>query len=415
MSVPISLIFAFQSLLKQKVRFILTVLSMSIGIALVIVVFSASYGLETLVSGQLETFGTGIIEIETKVPSTDKSSNENATGQAQGIVITTFKNSDLDAIKKSTNISHVYGSIMGQEVVSYNENIQKSFVSGISYEAPEVDGTEVIMGRFFSREEDYGLAQVAVLGYKSWNSLFDGADPIGESISIRGKKFKVVGVMEERGSAFFMDLDDQIFVPLNTMQKRILGVDYISFAVAKMVDPSRSKDTQEEITEILRVEHDIDDPIKDDFAVNTMDEAADILGGVISSITILLIALVGISLVIGGVGIMNIMYVSVAERSFEIGLRKSFGATRGHVLWQFLTEALTITGTGGVVGVIIGTILAYGIALIAQGAGYTWKFGVSLTSIIIAVGFSMAVGILFGLYPARKASELNPIEALRKE
>lgn len=415
MSLPVSFIFAYQSLMKQKTRFMLTVLSMSIGIALVMVVFSASYGLQAMINGQLAKFGSGIIEIETKVPSTDKTSNENASGQAQGILITTFKNKDLDAIKAHANISYIYGAVMGQEAISYNEKLKKLFVMGIGSEAPDVDGSKVLAGRFFTREEDVGLSQVAVLGYKSWNKLFDGEDAVGKNISIRGKKFRVIGVMEERGSALFMDLDDQVFVPLNTMQKRILGTDYISFATAKMIDPGKGLDTQADIIDIMREKHDITDPVKDDFAVNTMDEAEDILGNIISSVAVLLIALVGISLVIGGVGIMNIMYVSVAERSFEIGLRKSFGATRKNILWQFLSESLVITGTGGVVGVIVGAILAYGVSIIAVSHNYIWEYRVSLVSVAIAVGFSVVVGVVFGLYPAKKAAGLNPIEALRKE
>lgn len=393
----------------------LTVLSMSIGIALVMVVFSASYGLQAMINGQLAKFGTGIIEIETKVPSTDKSSNENATGQAQGIVITTFKNKDLDAIKDHPNISYIYGAVMGQEAVSYNDRLKKIFVMGIGSEAPQVDGSQVEAGRFYTHEEDVGLSQVAVLGYKAWNKLFEGEDAVGKNISIRGKKFRVIGIMEERGSALFVDLDDQIFIPLNTMQKRILGTDYVSFATAKMVDPSKSLGTQADIIDIMRDQHNITDPAKDDFAVNTMDEAEDILGSIISSVALLLIALVGISLIIGGVGIMNIMYVSVAERSFEIGLRKSFGATRKNILWQFLSESLVITGTGGVVGVIVGALMAYGVSVIAVSHNYTWDYRVSLVSIIIAVGFSVVVGIVFGIYPAKKAASLNPIEALRKE
>ncbi len=415
MQLPTPLIFAYQSIIKQKTRFVLTVLSMSIGIALVMVVFSASYGLQAMINGQLAKFGTGIIEIETKVPNTDKSSNENSTGQAQGIVITTFKNKDLDAIKAHPNISYIYGAVSGQEAVSYNEKLIKTFVMGIGSEAPDVDGSKVQSGRFFTKEEDYSLSQVAVLGYKAWNKLFDGDDAVGKSISIRGKKFRIVGVMEERGSALFVDLDDQIFIPLNTMQKRILGTDYVSFATAKMIDSSKTLDTQADIMDIMRNQHDITDPNKDDFAVNTMDEAQDILGSIISSVAVLLIALVGISLVIGGVGIMNIMYVSVAERSFEIGLRKSFGARARDILWQFLTESLVVTGTGGVVGIIIGALLAYGVSVIAISNGYTWEYRISLISIVIAVGFSVFVGLVFGLYPAKKAAALNPIEALRKE
>ena len=185
--------------------------------------------------------------------------------------------------------------------------------------------------------------------------------------------------------------------------------------VAKMKDGSQGKQTQERLNEIMREQHGITDPIKDDFAVNTMDEAQDMMGSVISSITSLLVALVCISLVVGGVGIMNIMYVSVAERTFEIGLRKAVGAKRKDILWQFLLEALLITFGGGVVGIIFGALLAYIVMILARSYGLTWVYHISFFSIFISVGFSVFIGFIFGIYPARKASMLNPIEALRRE
>lgn len=406
---------AFKSLLKQKTRAILTILAISIGISAVIVVFAAGHGLNGMIKGELDVFGTGIIEIETKIPSVGKTSNENASGMAEGITITTFKNDDLDAIRKDKNISYVYGAVMGQEVVSYEDLLKKIFLMGVSYEAPLVDGSNVKLGRFFTREEEYSMSQVAVLGYKTWQDLFGDENPVGKSISIKGKKFKIVGVMEERGAAFMMDLDNIIYLPLETLQKRILGTDYVSFAVAKMKNPSISKKTQEDLTYIMREQHDITDPDKDDFAVNTMDEAQEMLGSIVSGITALLVALVCISLLVGGVGIMNIMYVSVTERTFEIGLRKSVGAKSKTILWQFLFEAIMITLGGGIVGVLVGAILAYIIKVLAIAYGLTWTYYISPISIFIAVGFSMFIGFVFGLYPARKAARMNPIEALRKE
>lgn len=406
---------AIKALKKQKTRSILTILMISIGIASVIMIFAAGEGLRGFVSGQLDTFGTGIIQLETKVPSTNKTSSDNAQGQALGITITTFKNKDLEKIDKDPNIASVYGAVMGQEVVAYQDILKKVFLMGVSYTAPDVDATRVDKGRFYTKEEEQSLAQVAVLGHNVWQKFFGDEDAVGKSISIKGKKFKVVGVAAERGSAFFMNLDDNIYLPLETMQKRILGTDYISFAVAKMKDPSLGKETQESLTEIMREAHGITDPNKDDFAVNTMDEAQDIFNNIIGSITTLLVALICISLVVGGVGIMNIMYVSVAERTFEIGLRKAVGARSKSILWQFLFEALFITIGGGIVGIIIGALLAYLVKVAAVSYGLSWVYYISLKSIIVAVSFSAVIGILFGIYPARKAARLNPIEALRRE
>jgi len=412
-TLPIEL--AINAIKKQKVRTILTMLAISVGISAVIMVFAAGHGLRGMVSSQLESFGTDIIQIEVKAPNTGKTSSANATSQAQGLVISTFKNKDVEAIKKHPNISYTYGSVMGQEVINYREIIKKFFLMGVGSEMPNVDGTQMELGRFFTNEEEKSLSQVAVLGYGVWQDLFDGEDPIGDSIKIKGKKFKVVGVVEEKGSAFFMSLDDMIYIPLETMQKKLLGTDYISFAVAKMKDGSRAEQTQEDLIMIMREEHDITDPNKDDFSVNTMDEAEEIFDTVIGSITTLLVALVCISLVVGGVGIMNIMYVSVAERTFEIGLRKSLGAKNKDVLRQFLFESIIITLSGGILGVIIGAFLALMVTLVARSYGFEWSYYISFSSIIIAVGFSMLIGLIFGMYPARQAAQLDPITALRKE
>ncbi len=406
---------ATKALLRKKSRTVLTILAISIGIAAVIMVFAAGHGLEKLLNSQLEIFGTDYIEIEIKVPNVGKTSSENATGLAMGITITTFKNDDLDAILEHPNITDIYGAILGQEAVSYQDKLKKYFVMGAGSAAPEVDGTDIELGRFYTEEEEHGLSQVAVLGYQAWQNIFDGRDPIGEFVKIQGKKFRVVGVMEERGSAFYFNLDEMIYVPLETMQKKVLGVDYLTFAVAKMKDPGLSGRTQQDLIYIMREQHDITDPDKDDFAVNTMDEAREIFNQIIGSVTLLLVALVCVSLIVGGVGIMNIMYVSVAERTFEIGLRKSVGAKRRDILLQFLTEAIILTLAGGIVGIILGTALAYVVKLIAESYNLSWAYHVSSISILIAVGFSVFVGLLFGIYPAGKASQMDPIEALRQD
>jgi len=406
---------AWAAIRKQKLRSFLTILAISLGISAVIVIFAAGEGLRGFVRGELETFGTDTIELEVKVPNTGKTSSENAMGMAQGITITTFRNEDIEAIRKHPNISHIYGAIMGQEVVSFQEEIKKVFLMGVGYEAPIVNNYEIAQGRSFTEEEEKSLATVAVLGHDAWEKLFGDESAVGKSIKIKGKKFRVVGVMEEKGSAFFMNMDDIIYIPVTTMQKRILGIEYLSFAVAKMKDAGQSATTQKELIELMRTQHNITDPDKDDFSVNTMAEAQDMLDGVISGIAVLLVALVCISLVVGGVGIMNIMYVSVAERTFEIGLRKSLGAKRQDILWQFLVEAVIITLGGGIAGIVLGIIGSFLIMLLAINYGLTWSFHISFFSILIAVSFSTAVGILFGLYPARRAANLDPIEALRKE
>ena len=192
-------------------------------------------------------------------------------------------------------------------------------------------------------------------------------------------------------------------------------MDYVSFVIAQLEDNSTSAETAEEVTLIMRDQHDITDPNKDDFAVTTMEQAMEMLDIVISGVQILLIALGSISLVVGGVGIMNIMYVSVTERTFEIGLRKAVGAKNKNILWQFLSEAVIITFIGGIIGIALGILLSGLISVVAQSQGFDWKFSVSVSGIVLASLMSMIVGLVFGLYPAKRAAGLNPIDALRHE
>jgi putative ABC transport system permease protein len=227
--------------------------------------------------------------------------------------------------------------------------------------------------------------------------------------------YKVIGVMEPRGSVLFFDYDTLAFVPVQTTQKLLLGVNYIQSISANMIDIKKDVETKEAINALLRERHDIDDPKRDDFQVSTMADAMDILNTVIGGVTLLLIALAMVSLIVGGVGIMNIMYATVAERTFEIGLRKAVGSTKKNILRQFLTEAVIITILGGIGGVIIGALVTYLIYVIANSYGFGWPFSISYIGILISLVFSTLVGLIFGSYPVKKAAELDPITALRRE
>ncbi len=406
---------AYDSLKRQKTRAVLTMLAISIGISSAIVMMAAGQGVKSLVLGELEVFGSDTIEIEVKVPSVKKTSSENAIGLSSGITITTLNDQDIDSVRKNPNILAANGSVMGQESVSYAGEIKKVVLMGHGWEQQIIDNIEMQSGRFFTKEEEDSLATVAILGSGVKDKMFGEDDAVGKIIYVKGKPYRVLGVMEKRGAAFFLDIDNMLILPTKTMQKKILGIDYVSYIMAKMKDATKSKQTALELTEAIRENHNITDPNKDDFAVNTMQEAKEMLVTIISGITLLLVALVSISLIVGGVGIMNIMYVSVAERTFEIGLRKAVGAAKKDILIQFLAEAVLITGGGGVIGVFLGAILSLLIYYVATSYGLGWTFSVSFFSIALAVGFSVLIGLLFGIYPARKASKLNPIDALRKE
>ncbi len=406
---------ALISLKAQKTRTVLTTLGIAIGIAVVITIMAAGRGLDKLVMGQLDIFSPNTINIETKVPSAKKTSNDNAVGQSTGITITTLNDKDIETVKKHPNIVSAYGVVIGQAIVKYGGLTKTVLLWGEGANMPDVEVFNLASGRLYTADEENSLYQVAVLGSVVADKLFGADSAVGKSIYIKGKPFKVVGVAAKRGAMFGMDMDNVIYIPTKTMQKRILGIDYVRQIIAKAKDKAEIKHTVQDLELSIRENHDITDPNKDDFAVNTMEEATAILSNVINGLTFLLVALVCVSLLVGGVGIMNIMYVSVTERTFEIGLRKAIGAKNHDILMQFLMEAVTLTVMGGIVGIILGAILALIVYWVAVSYEFVWVYSIPVSSILLSLGFSAFVGLLFGIYPAKKAANLDPIEALRRE
>ena len=409
---------AYSALKIHKVRSTLTVLGLLIGVMAIIIVMNLGQGLDGLIMSQMEVFGTDYVEVEIKVPSTAKTSSENAIGVAQGVSITTLKIKDAEAIAKHLNIKDYYVGQLGQEVISYQSENKTSILWGVSASFFDLYKTKVQEGRPFTDEEDLSQARVIVIGQGLQNKLFGKKNnAINKRIKIKNKNFRVVGVMEEQDNAFYMDLDSAVYIPIRTLQKQIMGIDYISFIIAFMKDssPAQAVATAEDLTRIMRDQHNITDPKKDDFAVTTMEEAMNMLNQITGGITLLLVAIAGISLLVGGVGIMNIMYVSVSERTYEIGLRKAIGATNSNILWQFLWEAVFLTFVGGLIGVILGSVFSFTLFLIASHFGFDFGFNFSWFGLILAVSFSVIVGLIFGIYPALKASKMEPVEALRHE
>jgi len=413
--IPIQI--ASQALLRNKVRTILSILGVVIGIAAVIIVLSAGQAIKGFMVNQLTSFGTDFIQVEIKVPNTAHTSSENATGLAYGVQVTTLKDSDREEILKLNNVKNAYSGTLGQEVVSYNGTNKDTFIFAVSSSFIDIDPSKIETGRFFTDDEDKSLTKVAVLGADLKQTLFGDDEAVGKNIKVGKSNYRVIGVMERKGSASFMNFDQMIYLPLKTTQKLILGVDYVTYILVNVYDNSIAAATADDITYLMRDRHDItgNDPNKDDFAITTMAEAMNILDTVVGAITLLLIAIAGISLVVGGVGIMNIMYVSVAERTFEIGLRKAVGAKKEDILTQFLLEAIFVTFTGGIIGIIIGTAISYLITVVANFLGYNWGFYVSPLYFLLAAGVSILVGVISGLYPARSAASLDPIVALRQE
>jgi len=406
---------ATKSLINNKTRTVLTVIGIVIGIAAVIIVMSAGESLKGLVLGQLNAFGSNLIQIEIKVPTASHTSVENAAGQAQGISITTLKLSDAEAIAKLPNIINYYAALMDSEIVSY-ENVTKSVtIFGVTPGYVEIGTAKVAQGRFYSPEEGNEQARVVVLGSSISSKLFGNQDPLGQEIKMGKTKFRVIGVMVSQGGGLGLNFDDMIYVPLQTLQKVVMGVDHVQMIGAVMANPSVDAQTADDIKYLLDTRHEIEDLNKEDFAITTMAEAKSMIDSIFNGITLLLIALAGISLLVGGVGIMNIMYVSVTERTFEIGLRKAVGARKNAILWQFLLEAIILTLLGGFFGIAIGVAFSYLISYIAGIFGFSWAFILPPSSIALAFGFCAGVGLVFGYYPARHAARMDPIEALRRE
>ncbi len=420
---------SLKGLMANKVRTSLTVLGIVVGIAATITVFSAGEGVRGLILQEIEGFGSNIIITEIKIPSEGgmaEGGMETATGLAGGSEITTMTLDDVEDLKKIPNIVDGYGAIMNQGLVSYEGQRKNVTLMGVNASYINIDNSQIDEGRFFSDSEDRSMDSVAVIGSEIKKDFFGQSNAIGESIRIGGSNFRVIGTIKERGAyAGVMDFDSYIYVPVRTLQERIAGINHIIYMVHQLEDPDQASQTAEQMRSILRENRDIKAPYdpesgrllthKDDFLTMTMDEMMEMIDVVTNALTFLLISLVSISLVVGGVGIMNIMYVIVNERTREIGLRKAVGARKKDILTQFLIESVLITLLGGLLGVLIGILISYSIYYGANSFGLDWNFLIPIRAYWTALIFSVVCGILFGLYPAKKASELDPIAALRKE
>ncbi len=403
---------------SNKLRTFLTVLGIMIGIAGIIIVYSAGEGIRSLLLAQMDSLGNNIVQTEIKVPTAKKGNagdTQSAMALASGVQITSLKLKDLEDIKKLDNVGAGYAAIMTQDKVSHEAEVHKTFVFGVNPEYLNVDKSKIALGEFFTDDQNNALDQVVVLGSTIKEKLFGDSDAVGNYISFHSAKYKVIGVMAKKGAVMTFDFDSMVYVPIKTLQKKVLGVDYVSYMVTSLIDNKRSADTAEQIRSLLRINHDISDPTRDDFRVSTMDDFMKTLDTVMGALTWLLLAIVVISLLVGGVGILNIMYVVVSERTSEIGLRKAVGATYSNIMNQFLVESAMISLLGALVGVAFGVLLSWLIAVGANMAGFDWTFVVPARAFVVSIAFSLICGVFFGVYPARKAAALDPVEALRKE
>jgi ABC-type antimicrobial peptide transport system permease subunit len=406
---------------SNMLRAVLTMLGIVIGVSTIILVLSAGEGFKSYLNYQLEQFGTNTITIEAVVPPTTRqreqggARSEGDSPASQAIAVETFKNRDIDLMRELPNIKGVYGAVVNQDVVAYQGKTKNTFLFGSSASRFDIDKGELAYGRGYTEAEERGLAQVAVLGADLAEYFFEDENPVGKIIRVGTLNFRVVGVYEPRGSFGFSNDDEQLFMPLSTLQKKILGIDYLFFAVAEVEDETLVEVTAEDIRDLLRRTHQIRIEGNEDFRVATQKENLSTFDTILRAATFLLLAVAAISLVVGGVGVMNIMYVVVTERTKEVGLKKALGARAKDIKEEFLAEAVLISLAGGIVGVLFGILLSYLVSIGANAAGFFWTFKVPLISLILGLGVSVGIGVFFGVFPAAQAAKLDPIEALRKE
>ena len=405
--IPIKI--AYRAARLHKIRSALTVLGLLIGISAIIIVMNMGQGFKNYLNSQMEMFGTDYLDIEPRVPKDARVSQMNSGA------VTTLKIKDAEAVAKHPNIRDYYVMQMGQSITTYKDKDKAAMLFGMSASGFDLYKPKVEYGRSFTDEEDMATSKVVVLGKDIKQDLFGDEDPIGKFVRIGKYNFRVIGIMEEQGQMGPMKMDELIIIPVRTLQKLIMGADHIQAIMAYLKDPSQADATAAEVKEIMAEQHEITNSDKYDFDVMTTDQVMAIMDQITGAVNLLLIAIAGISLLVGGVGIMNIMYVSVSERTYEIGLRKAIGATNANILSQFLWEAIFLTFLGGLIGVLVGTFMSLASMTAAKYFGFDFGNIIAPQGIILGVVFSVIVGLIFGIYPARKASKMEPVDALRHE
>ena len=407
---------AMLALAANKLRSILTMLGIIIGVGAVIALMSIGRGVEKYVTDQFASAGTNLLYI---VPGQLSEGSPRERARSSGILTLTDSNAIANPLRVPDVIA-VAPEVSGSAVVSKGNKSLGVSVNGVTASYQDVRSWEPAIGAFIAAIDVQERSRVVVIGSEVYGKLFDpNEDPVGQTIHVNNLLFRVIGVMEDRGGGggFGGNLDESVFIPLTTVQDRLfrrrtVSGDYmVTVIYASVRSDDRMDAAQEQISELLRARHNIAFLGEDDFAIINQADLISIFGDILSALTLFLSAIAFISLLVGGIGIMNIMLVSVTERTREIGLRKAVGAKRRNVLSQFLIEAVTLAVIGGILGIALGG----GGAVAATSFVDNFSAIVGIDAIIMSILFSMAVGLFFGIYPAYRASSLNPIDALRYE
>jgi len=384
-------------------------LGIVIGIASVITIMSLGESAQAYILGQVQSFGSDIISINPGAPTSGP------PAAVQGIVIKTLNQRDVASLQNEPSILRVAARVSGQATISYGSTDRSVIWHAFSPIGYEMFNMELSSGAPFTEADSRAYSKVVVLGSKVAKDLFGSVSPVGKYVRLNGTNFRVAGVFASKGAGVF-SFDDYVVMPLSVGQKQMLGIDYYHELNAQF-DPRYESDfVKSRIASILRQNHHITDASKEDFMIVSMEEAVAIIRSITSALTLFLSAIATIALVVGGIGIMNIMLVSVTERTREIGLRKAVGATERDILQQFLIEAVMLTLLGGIIGIALGAAL---VGLVYAGVTYLstieWVFAFPLSAVFLALFVSTISGLAFGIYPARQAARKNPIDALRYE
>jgi len=400
------LIAAVRSLAKNKMRTFLTMLGIIIGVGSVIAMIAIGQGSKQSIQAQISTLGTNVMMIWPQASSTGGVRMEAGTSQKMTLEDVKIISERCPAVAAITPQVRSSG-----QLVAGNMNWRTS-VYGVYPEYFDIRNLKVVSGSVFSMNDDRSATKVCVVGQTVVNNLFgENADPIGRFIRINKIPFRIIGIIESKGqNAFGQDQDDMVIAPFSTVQKRMLAITHIQSMLASAKTEALIPTASEEITEVLKAKHQLGPSEDPDFTIRTQTDIAKMATSTSGIMTILLATIAGISLLVGGIGIMNIMLVSVTERTREIGIRMGVGARGRDVLLQFLIEALMISLLGGIIGIAFGILVSQLIAVILM-----WPVTITADSILMSFLFASAIGIFFGWYPARKAAQLNPIDALRYE
>lgn len=397
---------ASKAIILNKTRTLLTMLGIIIGVASVIAMLAIGEGSKESIRSSISSMGSNMITIR---PGADDRGP--ARGSGGDVQTLTLKNYE-EIKKQATLLNYITPVVDGGGQVINGSNNWPSTIYGVNSDYLKIKSVDLKSGSMFTENDVKSASKVAVLGQTVVDNVFpDGSDPVGQMIRFNKIPFKVIGVLEEKGeNTFGQDQDDVVVSPYTTVQKRILAIDYLKQVMASAKSEDDAPAAVIQVTDIMRSQHKLTDDAEDDFSVRSMEELISTFSSTSEMLTVLLVAVASISLLIGGIGIMNIMYVSVKERTKEIGLRMAVGAKGSDILMQFLIEAILISITGGILGVLLGLASTVFIEKFLN-----WPTSVALYSIVVSFAVCAVTGIFFGWYPAKKAAALDPITALRYE